>query len=98
MKLSGNVRGQMRLFGFYLANRTLDLSVLRGIDYSPIFSEASALEQTVAIFVNVLDLDEAGKILNASAAHRRAAQYIRSYIDPAYEVDPPFDDWELELA
>jgi hypothetical protein len=33
-----------------------------------------------------------------AVAERRVAQYIRSLIDPRYEADPPFEDWELELA
>lgn len=97
MRLSNELRSELRFFAFYLVNRTLCLEVLRGVDYSPIFSEASALEQAVAIYANVLDLDETGKVRNAGAAQRRAAQYIRSFLDPTYEVEPPFEDWELEL-
>jgi hypothetical protein len=98
MRLSNELRGELRFFAFYLANRTLCLDVLRGVDYSSIFSEASALEQAIAIYANVLDLDETGKVRNAGAAQRRAAQYIRSFLDPTYEVQPPFEDWELELV
>ena len=98
MHLSNELRAELRLFAFYLANRTLCLELLRGIDYSAIFLEASELEQAVAIYANVLDLDETGKVSNGGEAQRRAAQYIRSFVDPTYEVDPPFDDWELELA
>jgi hypothetical protein len=98
MRLSNELRAELRFFAFYLANRTLCLEVLRGVDYSPIFSEASALEQAIAIYANVLDLDETGKVRNAGAAQRRAAQYIRSFLDPTYEVQPPFEDWELELV
>jgi hypothetical protein len=97
MRLSHDLRAELRLFAFYLANRTLCLEVLRGVDYSPIFSEPSALEQAIAVYANVLDLDETGKVRDAEAAHRRAAQYIRSFLDPTYEVHPPFEDWELEL-
>jgi hypothetical protein len=98
MRLSNDIRAELRLFAFYLANRTLCLEVLRGVDYSPIFSEPSALEQAVAIYANVLDLDEMGKVRNAEVAQHRAAQYIRSFLDPMYEAQPPFEDWELELA
>jgi hypothetical protein len=97
MQLSKHLRAELRLFAFYLANRTLNMEVLRGIDYSPIFSEASAMEQVFAIYANVLDIDETGKVRNAGAAQCRAAQYIRSFLDPTYEVQPPFEDWELEL-
>ncbi|WP_443098503.1 DUF7677 family protein [Undibacterium terreum] len=30
-------------------------------------------------------------------AEHRAAQCIRRWCDPAYEVNPPFEDWEAEL-
>lgn len=97
MQLSKRLRAELRLFAFYLANRTLCLEVLRGVDYTSIFSEASALEQVIAIYANVLDLDETGNVRNAGTAQRRAAQYVRSFLDPTYEVQPPFEDWELEL-
>ena len=28
---------------------------------------------------------------------RRAAQWIRSYCEPTYKVEPPFEQWEMEL-
>jgi hypothetical protein len=73
------------------------MPLLEGFDYSCIFDEPSALEATYAIFVNVLETDETGKVLNAKAAEHRAAQWIRSYIDQGYVVDPPFEDWETHL-
>jgi hypothetical protein len=89
----------LRFLGYFLANRTLALDVLpEGVDYSAVFVEPSALEQALAIWANVLDLDETGAPRNAPAARRRMAQYIRSYVDPGYTVEPPFADWELELA
>lgn len=95
--LSHSVSGALRMFSFWLANRTVGLPLLEGIDYACIFSEPSALEQVYAIFANVLEIDGAGAVTNARQAERRAAQYIRSYVDPAYVVEPPFADWEVEL-
>lgn len=98
MKINEDVRASLRLFAFYLANRTLDPIVLPAtIDYSCIFAEPSALEQAFAIWANVIDFDGDGNVLNAAHAQRRAAQYIRGYVDQGYVVDPPLEDWELKL-
>jgi nicotinate dehydrogenase subunit A len=40
---------------------------------------------------------DSGQVLNPKAAERRAAQWIRSYVDRTYTVDPPFENWEVEL-
>jgi hypothetical protein len=96
-KLSHSTSGAIRLFSFWLANRTVGLPLLDKIDYSAIFEEPSALEQTYAIFANLLELDADGTVLNAKHAERRAAQFIRSYVDETYRVDPPFEDWEVAL-
>jgi hypothetical protein len=96
-RLSGDVSGAIRTFSFWMANRTVGLPLLEGIDYSCIFVEPSALEQAYAIFANVLEFDAAGTVLNAKHAERRAAQYIRSYVDSSYTVEPPFEDWEVHL-
>ena len=73
------------------------MPVLEGVDYSCIFSEPSALEQAYAIYCNVLDLDDAGTVINDRQAQHRAAQYIRQYCEPSYVVEPPFQDWEVHL-
>ena len=97
-KLTTDLRAHLRLFAFCLGNRTLDLEVLPfELNYSAVFQESSALEQVFVIWSNVLDMDDIGRPTNAQAASRRAAQYIRSYIDPSYDVTPPFEDWELTL-
>ena len=96
-KLSHSVSGAVRQFSYWIANRTVGLPILEGIDYSCIFEEPSALEQTYAIFINILEVDENGNVTNAKHAEKRAAQFIRSYIDRNYTVDPPFEDWEVHL-
>lgn len=97
MRLSESVSGAFRTFGFWLANGTVGHPLLEGVDYTAIFEEPSALEQALAIFSNVLELDAEGEVLDAKRAERRAAQFIRSYVDPDYTVDPPFEDWEVAL-
>jgi hypothetical protein len=75
-------------------------NILDGIsreDYLIIFDEPGAFEQAFAIFANVVEMDENGNLLNSKYAEKRAAQYLRSYLDPSYKVDPPFEDWEVNL-
>lgn len=97
--LPEDVRSAIRLFAFYVGNGTVDLKLLDGIDYRPALIEfGSDLERVFAIFSNVLDVDDAGRVTNFDQASRRAAQWIRSYLDSGYTVQPPFEDWELELV
>ena len=73
-------------------------STLEGVDYLHLYGkEPSAIEQVYAIFANVLELDESGQVLNARYAQKRATDYLRSYCDRNFEVEPPYEDWELEL-
>lgn len=96
-KLSHSFSGSLRSFSYWLANGTVGYSLLDDIEYSCIFEEPSALEQVYAIFANVIEMDENGIVLNARHAEKRATQYIRRDIDKTYVVEPPFEDWELEL-
>jgi len=97
-QLPEDVRSCYRFFAFYLANGTLCLDLLDGIDYRPALMQfGSTLEQVMTIFSNVLDIDEHGQVTNADDAEWRAAQYIRRYCDQEYIVEPPFEAWELEL-
>jgi hypothetical protein len=45
--------------------------------------------------MNNLEYDETG-VTNYKQAEFRAAQYIRSYYDPSYVAEPPFEQWETE--
>ena len=96
-KLSLSARGAIRQFAFWVANRSVGHPLLNGIDYTCIFEEPSAMEQAFAIFVNVLEFDANERVLNFKHAERRAAQSIRAYCDPEYQVEPPFEAWEVEL-
>ncbi len=72
--------------------------MLEGIDYLDLYgNEPSAIEQVYAIYVNVLELDENGQLLNAKYAEKRATDYLRSYCDPTYEISPPYEGWEVAL-
>ena len=96
--LDSSVSSAIRQFSFWIANRSVGHPILEGIDYSCIFEEPSAMEQAFAIFANVLEIDEDGKVIEAKAAERRSAQYIRSYVQGSdYVVQPPFEDWEVTL-
>jgi hypothetical protein len=98
-QLAEDLRSSLRFFAFYLANGTVDLHLLPDPSYvQDIVEYGSALESVFAVFANVLDLDDDGRVTNADHAQRRAAQWIRSYVDPQYVVEPPFEDWEVELA
>lgn len=97
-QLPVDVRASFRFFAFYLANGTIDVDLLDGVDYRPaLFQSGSALEQVFAIYCNVLEVDANGEVLNEGDAQYRAAQWIRRYCDPAYDVEPAFQGWETEL-
>ena len=94
MKLSNSVSGAFRTFSYFLANGTM----LEGIAYLDLFgNEPSAIEQTFAIFANVLEFDDEGEVTNLRHAEKRATDYLRSYCDPEFHVEPPFEQWEIAL-
>jgi hypothetical protein len=95
--LSPSVRGAIHQFAFWVANRSVGLPVLEGVDYACIFEEPSAMQIAFAVFANVLEVDAAGVVTNEKIAERRAAQWIREYCDETYSAEPPFEAWEEEL-
>lgn len=96
MKLSHSFSGALRTFAYFMASGTH--YQLEGINYLELYGEEpSAIEQAFAIYVNVIEVNEDGTVLNAKYAEKRATQYIRSYCDPSFTVQPPFEDWELAL-
>jgi hypothetical protein len=97
MQLPEEVRAACRFFAFYLANGTLGLDVTDDVNVSEALSEPSWVEMAFAIFINVLDLDEAGHVTNEAHAMRRSAQYLHACLDNTYVVEPAFQDWETEL-
>lgn len=96
MKLSNSFSGALRTFAYFLSSGTHYM--LGGIHYIDLYGyEPSAIEQVFAIYVNVLELDENGQVLNAKYAEKRATDYLRSYCDPTYTVSPPYEEWETAL-
>jgi hypothetical protein len=96
MKLSHEVSGALRTFSYFLASGTHYM--LEGVPYLKLYGEEpSAIEQTYAIFANVLEFDAEGKVTNRKHAEKRATDYLRSYFDRSYRVEPPFEEWELAL-
>jgi hypothetical protein len=96
MRLPHQVSGAFRTFSYFLASGTHYM--LEGVPYLDLYGkEPSAIEQTYAIFANVLEVDAKGEITNLKHAEKRATDYLRSYCDPAFRVEPPFEDWEVEL-
>lgn len=99
MKVSPYISGAVRRFAYWFAHGTLGHPLLEGIEYigDILKEESSFAEQAFAIFMNNLETGEDGKVTNYQYSERRAAQYIRSYFDPSYQAEPPFEYWELEL-
>ena len=96
MKVDKFVKGAVRQFSYWFSHGTIGSGLLNGIDYvSDLQEESSLAEQVFIIFLNNLEYDETG-VTNYKHAEYRAAQYIRSYYDPSYSVDPPFEPWETE--
>ncbi|MBG0752582.1 MULTISPECIES: DUF7677 family protein [Pectobacterium] len=96
MKLSHSFSSALRTFAYFMASGTQN--TLEGIDYLSLYGEEpSAFEQVFAIYANVLELDEDGNVLNAKYAEKRSTDYLRQYCDPNFTVDPPYEDWEVEL-
>jgi len=96
MKLSNSFSGALRTFAYFMASG--DQYTLKGVNYLPLYgSEPSAIEQVFAIYANVIEVDNSGKVLNAKYAEKRATDYLRAYCDPSFKVDPPFEDWEVAL-
>lgn len=68
-----------------------------GISVADMKEESSFIEAAYAVFMNNIEMDGNGKVLNYKYAEKRAAQYIRRYYEPGYIVEPPFEVWETEL-
>lgn len=94
------VRSACRRFAVALTDGSLDPDLLTDLgDYRPaLLQDSSILEMVIAVFTNLLEVDDDGAPLNEVAATHRAAQWVRQYFDPTYVVDPPLEPWETELV
>lgn len=96
MKLSRNFSGALRTFAYFMASGTHYM--LEGIDYLDLYGEEpGAIEGVFAVFANVIEVDERGDVVNFTYAQKRATDFLRAYCDPAFKVNPPFEDWETAL-
>ncbi|WP_422066832.1 DUF7677 family protein [Serratia oryzae] len=96
MQLSHDFSGALRTFAYFMASGTHYM--LKGVDYLDLYgTEPSAIEMVFAIFVNVIELDDEGNVLNFTYAQKRATDYLRSYCEPSFQIMPPLEDWEMEL-
>ena len=85
MKLSNSFSGALRTFAYFMASGTQN--TLTGIDYLKLYGEEpSVIEKVFAIYANVIELDEGGKVLNAKYAEKRATDYIKQYCDQNFKV------------
>jgi hypothetical protein len=95
-KMHPDLAGAIARFSLWVSNGSVGYPILDGIDYSEVLSEPSAMEMLYTVFTNNLELDEIGAPLNARYSEGRAAQWLRSYCDRSYTVEPPFEDFECE--
>ena len=95
-KVSHSVSGAVRTFAYFMTIGTH--YKLEGVDYLKLYgSDPSAIESAFTIFVNNLKVDSKGNVVNTKYTDSRAAGYIRQYIDPTYEMNPPLEFWEVVL-
>lgn len=96
MKLSNSFSGALRKFAYFIASGTH--FQLEGMDYIKLFGkDPGAIEMAFAIYANVIEMDNKGNVLNAEYAEKRAVDSIRSYCDPNFVVEPPYEQWEITL-
>jgi hypothetical protein len=96
MKLSNDFSGALRTFAYFMASGSHHM--LKDVDYISLYGEEpSAIEMAFAIFANVIELDEHGKVVNFVDAQRRATDYLRSYCTPGFKIEPPYEEWETSL-
>jgi hypothetical protein len=96
MKLSHDFSGALRTFAYFMASGTHYM--LEDVEYLDLYgTEPSAIEMVFAIFANVLEVDDEGRVLNFTHAQRRATDYLKSYCNPSFKVEPTLEDWETEL-
>ena len=60
-------------------------------------TEAAIVDVIFAVYLNNLELDAAGNVLNQHKAVERAAQVILYTFNADYLLDPELEEWELSL-
>ncbi len=75
-----------------------DLHVPDWTQYQATILEPTIFATAFSIWMNNIELDESGNVLNEEHAALRAFQCLRPHFDPTFshkDVQPPFADWEL---
>ena len=67
------------------------------LDYFADLRRSSQKDVLPGPFTRGLLIDERGEPTNTEHAYYRAAQCVKQWCVPGYEVDPPFAGWETEL-
>ena len=102
--LSEEVRGDLRLFAFFVGNGSLFASHhdidIEDLKYSGLLLRRDdTIGQLFAIYLNVLPSDRAAIVQRTVGleADYRASQWLRQACDPGYLILPPLEPWELSL-
>ncbi|MEU6393659.1 hypothetical protein [Streptomyces sp. NPDC046939] len=97
--LSRGASGALRRFAGRLTRGSVGHPLLEGIDYWEELRESpSQMEICVAIFANVLELDEQGEPVNEKYAERRAAVWLYRYCTGKLPPgEPDIESWECHL-
>lgn len=93
------ISGAVSKFSLLFAKASIGRPLLNGFEekFRKAYKEDNSwVEQAYAIFMNNLQVTETG-VQNYDDAERRAAQYVRNYLDPTYNVEPDLKEWEYEL-
>ena len=65
-----------------------------GAYYEYIVGTGAFLGDVFTLFTNLLRLDDDEQVINLDHARWRTAQYVRAYVDPDYQPNPPFTEEE----
>ncbi|MFJ5548078.1 hypothetical protein [Streptomyces sp. NPDC093225] len=97
--LSHGASGALRRFAGWIARGSVGHPMLEGVDYWDALRDSpSQMEICVAIFANVLELDEQGEPVNEKYAERRAAVWLYRYCTGEMPPgEPELEPWEVEL-
>ncbi len=104
-KLSISMRSALRFFTYYYSNQSLGfvsgITKLIEVSYLEKMNETpSNVEMMYSVFANNIEMDIEGNIINFDHSVKRAAQFLASClfdVESKYIVEPPFEDWEIEL-
>ncbi len=82
-------------FADELGRDTLVPEVLGQVTYHDYLAGSGALlGDVLAVFTTLLRLDADEQVVNLAHTRWRTAQYVRAYVDPTYQVEPPFTEDE----